>query len=54
VLTAEALSRCNTYVVTPIDFFHLIWATLPGSLFFGESIDNLVWIFSAVVISSVS
>ena len=54
MLTVEALNRGDTQVVTPIDFFHLIWATLPGSLFSGESIDNLVWIFGAVAISSVS
>lgn len=54
VLTAEALSRGDTHVVTPFDFFRLIWATLIGILLFGESVDNLVWIGGAVVIASVS
>ena len=54
VLTAEALSRGDTHVVTPFDFFRLIWATLIGILLFGESIDSLVWVGSAIVIASVS
>jgi len=54
VLTAEALSRGDTHVVTPFDFFRLIWATLIGILLFGESVDSLVWVGGAVVIASVS
>ncbi len=54
VLTAEALKRGETHVVTPFDFFRLIWATLIGILLFGESVDNLVWIGGAIVIASVS
>ena len=54
VLTAEALKRGDTHVVTPFDFFRLIWATLIGILLFGESVDNLVWIGGAIVIASVS
>ena len=54
VLTAEALSRGDTHVVTPFDFFRLIWATLIGILLFGESVDSLVWVGGAIVIASVS
>ena len=54
VLTAEALKRGDTHVVTPFDFFRLIWATLIGILLFGESVDNLVWIGGTIVIASVS
>jgi len=54
VLTAEALKRGDTHVVTPFDFFRLIWATLIGILLFGEAVDNLVWIGGAIVIASVS
>ena len=54
VLTAEALKRGDTHVVTPFDFFRLIWATLIGILLFGESVDNFVWIGGTIVIASVS
>ena len=54
VLTAEALSCGDTHVITLFDFFHLIWPTLIGILLFGESVNNLVWIGGAVVITSVS
>ena len=54
VLMAEALKRGDTHVVTPFDFFRLIWATLIGILLFGESVDNLVWIGGTIVIASVS
>ena len=54
VLTVEGLSRGDTHVVTPFDFFRLIWATLIGILLFGESVDNLVWIGGPVVIASVT
>ena len=54
VLTAEALKRGDTHVVTPFDFFRLIWATLIGILLFGEAVDNLVWIGGTIVIASVS
>ena len=54
VLTAEALKRGDTHVITPFDFFRLIWATLIGILLFGESVDNLVWIGGTIVIASVS
>ena len=54
VLTAEALKRGDTHVITPFDFFRLIWATLIGILLFRESVDNLVWIGGTIVIASVS
>ena len=54
VLMAEALKRGDTHVITPFDFFRLIWATLIGILLFGESVDNLVWIGGTIVIASVS
>lgn len=54
VLTAEALKRGDTHVITPFDFFRLIWATLIGILLFGESVDNLVWVGGTIVIASVS
>ena len=54
VLMAEALKRGDTHVVTPFDFFRLIWATLIGILLFGESVDNLVWVGGTIVIASVS
>lgn len=33
VLMAEGLSRGDTHVVTPFDFFRLMWAILIGILF---------------------
>lgn len=54
VLMAEALKRGDTHVVTPFDFFRLIWATLAGILLFGEAVDSLVWLGGAIVIASVS
>jgi drug/metabolite transporter (DMT)-like permease len=54
VLTAEALKRAATYVVTPFDFFRLIWATLIGIWLFGELVDAFVWAGGVIVIASVS
>lgn len=54
VLTAEALKRAAIHVVTPCDFFRLIWATLMGILLFDEAADVFVWSGSAIVIASVS
>jgi len=54
VLTAEALKRAAIHVVTPFDFFRLIWATLIGILLFDEAADAFVWGGGAIVIASVS
>ncbi len=54
VLTAEALKQAATHVVTPFDFFRLIWATLIGIWLFGEVVDAFVWAGGVIVIASVS
>ena len=54
VFTAEALKRAPTHVVTPLDFFRLVWATLIGLLLFDEAADFYVWGGGAIVIASVS
>ena len=54
VFTAEALKRAPTHVVTPLDFFRLVWATLIGILLFDEVTDIYVWGGGAIVIASVS
>lgn len=54
VLMAEALKRAATHVVTPFDFFRLIWATLVGILLFDESAEATVWLGGALVIASVT
>ena len=54
VLMAEALRRAATHVVTPFDFFRLVWATLAGMVLFGETPDVYVWAGGAIVIASVS
>ena len=54
VLMAEALRRAATHVVTPFDFFRLVWAALAGMVLFGETPDAFVWIGGAIVIASVS
>jgi len=54
VFTAEALKRAPTHVVTPFDFFRLVWATVIGMLLFGEDADIFVWGGGAIVIASVS
>ena len=54
VLTAEALKRAAIHVVTPFDFFRLIWAALIGIVLFGEPADIFVWSGGAIVIASVS
>jgi drug/metabolite transporter (DMT)-like permease len=54
VLMAEALKRAATHVVTPFDFFRLIWATLVGILLFDETAEASVWLGGALVIASVS
>ena len=54
VFTAEALKRAPTHVVTPFDFFRLVWATVIGMLLFGEDADMFVWGGGAIVIASVS
>lgn len=54
VLTAEALKHAAIHVVTPFDFFRLIWAALIGILLFNEPADIFVWSGGAIVIASVS
>lgn len=54
VLTAEALKRAAIHVVTPFDFFRLIWAALIGIILFSEPADIFVWSGGAIVIASVS
>lgn len=54
LLMAEALRRAPTHVITPFDFFRLVWATLVGILIFGEPADARVWSGGAIVIASVS
>ena len=54
VFTAEALKRAPTHVVTPFDFFRLVWATLIGMLLFSEDADMFVWGGGAIVNASVS
>jgi drug/metabolite transporter (DMT)-like permease len=54
VLMAEALKRAATHVVTPFDFFRLVWAAIVGILLFGEVPNIYVWVGGAIVIASVS
>ena len=54
VFMAEALKRAPTHVVTPFDFFRLVWATIVGIWLFSETPDAYVWIGGAIVIASVS
>lgn len=54
VLTAEALKRAATHVVTPFDFFRLVWATLVGAWLFNELVDAYVWVGGTMVIASIS
>jgi drug/metabolite transporter (DMT)-like permease len=54
LLMAEALKRGETQVVTPLDFFRLIWASLIGYFLFGESPDLYVWLGGAMIFASAS
>lgn len=54
LLTAESLKRGDTHVVTPLDFFRLIWATLAGYFLFAEFPDVFVWIGGAMIFGGVS
>lgn len=49
VLMAESLRYGETHVVTPIDFFRLLWAALVGYLLFGEVPDLFVWIGGTMI-----
>ena len=54
ILMAEALRRAPTHVVSPFEFFRLIWATLIGIFIFGDPPDLYVWAGGLVVMGSVS
>ena len=54
LLMAEALRRAPTHVVSPFEFFRLIWATLIGIFIFGDPPDVYVWAGGLVVMASVS
>ena len=54
LLMAESLKRGDTHVVTPLDFFRLIWATLAGYFLFSEFPDVFVWIGGTMIFSGVS
>jgi drug/metabolite transporter (DMT)-like permease len=54
LLMAESLKQGDTHVVTPIDFFRLIWAALIGYFLFGEIPDAFTWIGGSMIIVSVS
>ncbi|MDH3703120.1 MAG: DMT family transporter [Alphaproteobacteria bacterium] len=54
LLMAESLKRGDTHVVTPLDFFRLIWATLAGYFLFAEFPDLFVWIGGTMIFGGVS
>jgi drug/metabolite transporter (DMT)-like permease len=54
LLMAESLKRGDTHVVTPLDFFRLIWATLAGYFLFSEFPDVFVWIGGTMIFGGVS
>ena len=54
ILMAEALRRAPTHVVSPFEFFRLIWATLIGIFIFGDPPDLFVWTGGLIVMASVS
>ncbi|MEX2617437.1 MAG: DMT family transporter [Alphaproteobacteria bacterium] len=54
LLMAEALRRAPTHVVSPFEFFRLIWATLIGIFIFGDPPDVYVWAGGLIVMASVS
>jgi drug/metabolite transporter (DMT)-like permease len=54
IFMAEALKRAPTHVVTPCEFFRLIWATLIGIFFFGDHPDVYVYGGGMIVLASVS
>ncbi|MDA0661775.1 MAG: DMT family transporter [Proteobacteria bacterium] len=54
ILMAEALRRAPTHVVSPFEFFRLIWATLIGIFIFGDPPDMFVWTGGLIVMGSVS
>ncbi len=54
LLMAEAFRRAPTHVVSPFEFFRLIWATLIGIFIFGDPPDVYVWIGGLIVMASVS
>ena len=51
---AEALRRAPTNVVSPFEFFRLIWATLIGIFIFGDPPYMFVWTGGLIVMGSVS
>jgi len=53
LLLAESLKQGDTHVVTPIDFFRLIWAALIGYFLFDELPDKFTWIGGAMIVASV-
>lgn len=50
----QAFQAAPMAVIQPVTFLQLVWATLLGSLVFGESLDVYVLIGGAVIIAAIS
>ena len=50
----QAFQAAPMAVIQPVTFLQLLWATLLGTLFFGESLDVYVLIGGAVIIAAIS
>jgi len=52
VAIAQSLKEAETGAIMPFDFFKLIWVTIMGYLFFGETPGIYVWLGGAIVFAS--
>jgi drug/metabolite transporter (DMT)-like permease len=54
LLSTNALKLADTNVITPMEFFRLIWAAVLGFLAFGEIPTLYTWIGGVMIFSSMS
>jgi drug/metabolite transporter (DMT)-like permease len=52
MLFTEAFRHGDTTALMPIDFTKLIWASIIGFLFFGQTPDMWTWIGGSVIFAS--
>ena len=50
----QAFQAAPMAVTQPVTFLQLLWATLLGTLLFGESLDVYVLVGGAVIIAAIS
>jgi S-adenosylmethionine uptake transporter len=52
LLSIAAYRTAPAVVVAPMQYSQIIWAALYGWLFFGEEVDRMTWVGTAIIVAS--